>query len=226
VKMLPPFSMVPTNAWFDNQLLESDLRVLGTLCSFWNVEDGSCFPSHATISRRTGLSNSTVKRSLDHLRDCGYVRWTPRFSPNGSQSSNDYEILNLPGSSLAINLPAPEAFGTVLSSPLAHPKRARGSSPKASLGCVTEDESPLAHPEGAAPSSPKEGDKQTNQQTTELTNEQEPRIAAKRDALVSDLNDGTPEAHAKSKAALDAEIANSSGIAVADELEREGATNG
>jgi hypothetical protein len=91
---LPPFSMVPTGAWADERLLESDLRVLGALCSFYNTKTGLCFPSHAKIAARTSVSRSTVKNSLRRLRGLGYVRWIRVYAEsNRAWLSNRYEIM-------------------------------------------------------------------------------------------------------------------------------------
>jgi DNA-binding transcriptional MocR family regulator len=90
---LPPFSMVPTEVWADGDLLESDLRVLGALCSFYNAKTGLCFPSHAKIAARTSVSRSTVKNSLRRLRKLGYVSWIRAYAEsNGAWLSNRYEI--------------------------------------------------------------------------------------------------------------------------------------
>src|SRR4051794_14393605 len=90
---LPPFSMVPTGAWSDPRLLESDLRVLGALCSFYNPEAQACWPSHRAIQKRTPLSIGTVKNALNRLRDLGYIDWQPREADkNAGRLSNIYEI--------------------------------------------------------------------------------------------------------------------------------------
>lgn len=44
-----------------------------------------CFPSHASIAERSGLSESTVKRSLGRLRERGLVSWTRRSSCRGNR---------------------------------------------------------------------------------------------------------------------------------------------
>jgi hypothetical protein len=91
---LPPFSMVPTEAWADERLLESDLRVFGALCSFYNAKTGLCCPSHARITARTSVSRTTVKNSLKRLRELGYVRWIRCYAAsNAAWLSNRYEIM-------------------------------------------------------------------------------------------------------------------------------------
>jgi hypothetical protein len=148
---LPPFSMVPSIAWGDTRLLESDLRVLGALCSHWNSDDGYCYPSHRTLTVESGRCPSTVKNALGRLRDLGYVFWTGNASKGGARLSNTYEIVNLPGSNLA------SSMLDIPLVPLANPELPTPSQPM-----VTRPQPPLGDP---GPGTPRDGYKQTNQQT-------------------------------------------------------------
>lgn len=73
---------------------------------------GEAFPSHGTLAARSGMSKWRVRKSLDELREAGWITWTTRASDDGSQSSNRYTI-----------------FGASARSKGAHPagsKRSRG----------------------------------------------------------------------------------------------------
>jgi helix-turn-helix protein len=92
---LPPFSMVPTIAWGDVRLLESDLRVLGALCSFWNRDKAAAWPSHADIARRACVSRRTIVSSLARLKRFGYVEWDEQYASSGARIPNVYYVVAL-----------------------------------------------------------------------------------------------------------------------------------
>jgi Helix-turn-helix domain len=78
---------VPPDAFGDPALVESDLRVLGILCSFANRRR-QAYPSHATLADETGLGERTVRRALVRLRDRGarsYVTWAPHWKSQGGK---------------------------------------------------------------------------------------------------------------------------------------------
>jgi len=55
------------NILADKRLSSIDCRVYFALVSFMNVKNGKCFPRYATIQKRTGLSKSSIQRSVNHL---------------------------------------------------------------------------------------------------------------------------------------------------------------
>jgi len=55
------------NILADKRLSSIDCRVYFALVSFMNVKSGKCFPRYATIQKRTGLSKSSIQRSVNHL---------------------------------------------------------------------------------------------------------------------------------------------------------------
>ena len=55
------------NILADKRLSSIDCRVYFALVSFMNVKSGKCFPRYATIQKRTGLSKSSIQRSINHL---------------------------------------------------------------------------------------------------------------------------------------------------------------
>ena len=59
-------------------------------------EDGRCDPSHRTLAADAGVSESTVERGLNRMRELGLVRWQNRLVRNGwraEQTSNAYELM-------------------------------------------------------------------------------------------------------------------------------------
>ena len=54
--------------------------------------EGECWPAIKTIARDTSMSVSTVKRALNDLLKCGFLRKECRYRENGSNSSNRYFI--------------------------------------------------------------------------------------------------------------------------------------
>jgi hypothetical protein len=53
---------------------------------------GACWPSHPTIARESGLSVSTVQRSITELVNLGAVVKGQRSRSSGARSSNRYTI--------------------------------------------------------------------------------------------------------------------------------------
>jgi len=55
------------NVMYDKRLTPSDKLVYFCLVGFMNVKDGKCYPRYATIKERTGISISSIQRSIKHL---------------------------------------------------------------------------------------------------------------------------------------------------------------
>lgn len=49
------------------------------------------FPSHATLAKETGQSDSAVRRQMFALRDVGAIDWGANYGPKG-RSSNEYAL--------------------------------------------------------------------------------------------------------------------------------------
>lgn len=69
----------------------ASLAVYIALCSFAD-DDGQCFPSLSTLAKTTGYAIASVRRSIDDLLEQGLITKTARKRPNGSQTSNYYQI--------------------------------------------------------------------------------------------------------------------------------------
>jgi hypothetical protein len=67
--------------------------VATALCQFAG-KDGRCFPSHATISERTGFCKSAVRKALKQLEQKRVIDILHDNRVNGSQQNNTYVILS------------------------------------------------------------------------------------------------------------------------------------
>lgn len=54
---------------------------------------GDCYPSLRTLSRKVGISRTTVVKSLKKLEACGLISITPRTTGRGDLTSNMYALL-------------------------------------------------------------------------------------------------------------------------------------
>ena len=72
------------NIMFDKRLTANDKLVYYCLVSFMKKEDGTAFPRYATISKRCGLSKSSIQKSVKHLAKLKLIT-TKRL-----QSTNQY----------------------------------------------------------------------------------------------------------------------------------------
>ena len=61
------YFMGDLNIMFDKRLPANDKLVYYCLVSFMKKEDGTAFPRYATISKRCGLSKSSIQKSVKHL---------------------------------------------------------------------------------------------------------------------------------------------------------------
>lgn len=71
--------------------LGSTLIVWITLCGFAD-RVGSCYPSKTKIAERAGVSETTVKESLNLLRKVGALTWEQRRAESGDLTSNVYML--------------------------------------------------------------------------------------------------------------------------------------
>lgn len=91
--------------WADNSIIDTYAAKIGPygvlvymlLCRMAN-EQGTCWPSLATISEKIGVSETTVKKSLAVLVEHGLVS---KESGVANRISNVYTLLNLESSSTA-----------------------------------------------------------------------------------------------------------------------------
>jgi len=77
------------------QLKAHGLAVYMALARFANQE-GACWPSLATIAKRTGMSRMQVIRELANLQDRGLIAIEHQYGEKGEHKANIYTLLNLP----------------------------------------------------------------------------------------------------------------------------------
>ena len=106
---------------------------------------GECWPSHATLAAEARMSEKSVRRALDELRDAGHVSWVRRQRPDGGQSSNHYRVHVRHGAPSEISgqgalLPTPSVTVTDPPGQGDRPPRSEGPPP---LVTVTDEVEPL-----------------------------------------------------------------------------------
>ena len=86
------FARIPERAVDDRRLANAGFRILAALGSYTD-KDGHCFPGLGTIGQRLGITRQAVQRQVRHLKSLGYVNVEKRARPNGSGTTNRYDIL-------------------------------------------------------------------------------------------------------------------------------------
>ena len=87
------FSIIPE--WLiSSQVSDNALRVYSALYRFADKENGTCYPSVATIGKKCNKSPSSVKRGLRELKLIGAIEVKERYIEDKGQTSNLY-ILKL-----------------------------------------------------------------------------------------------------------------------------------
>lgn len=93
------FATVPEWLLWHPDLSSLAVRVYATLDRFGQTPD-RCFPSHAEIAKRIGVSARSVARPLDELEAVGALRVVHRGKPGGGRTSDGYWLAGdapLPG---------------------------------------------------------------------------------------------------------------------------------
>ena len=87
------FSIVPE--WLiESDVSDNALRVYSALYRFADKDDGTCWPSIATIGAKCNKSSSSVKRAIKELKELGAIEVKERYLEDQGQTSNLY-ILKL-----------------------------------------------------------------------------------------------------------------------------------
>lgn len=67
--------------------------VLMALADMFNPDNGSAWPSYATLAKRCGLSSRTAMRCVAELERQGYILRRERRAANGRQQSNEFVVV-------------------------------------------------------------------------------------------------------------------------------------
>lgn len=97
-----PFVMVTRAVLEDETLKAADKSVYATLCMYADNRTADCWPSRETLLKKAGVSDRTLRNSLQALRDRGYIEVIERFAENGRQLSNLYVLLDVS----SVNVPS------------------------------------------------------------------------------------------------------------------------
>ena len=89
------YVIVPKVVLYDPLLSSKELAVYIALLSRDWTKSRQCFPSVFTISKESGVSRSSVKRSLDGLIEKGLLEKEKRLKESGAVDSNLYKIKRL-----------------------------------------------------------------------------------------------------------------------------------
>jgi DNA-binding transcriptional regulator YhcF (GntR family) len=78
---------------YEGDLTGSEKLVLIILCNLSNDNKGNCaWPSHKYISRKSGLSEATVKRACKSLKEKEFITWVKGKYVDGKFKTNHYRI--------------------------------------------------------------------------------------------------------------------------------------
>lgn len=72
-----------------------DIAVYTVLCMYADNETKEARPSVATIAEKARTSERTVRRSLQALKDAGYIDIRNRYDARGFQAANQYVLLDV-----------------------------------------------------------------------------------------------------------------------------------
>src|SRR5699024_1959208 len=78
-----------------NGLKPVDIAVYSVLCMYADNDDMSAYPSVDTIAKKSRCSERTVYRSLDNLKEGGYIDIINRKDKRGFKTSNQYILLDV-----------------------------------------------------------------------------------------------------------------------------------
>lgn len=87
--MADPFSIMPIQAFQDDRLTKTDLRVLGAILS-WADKDRNAHPTRDQIAARCNLPLCKISTSTTHLVELG---WLKKNGTGGHSKASDYQVI-------------------------------------------------------------------------------------------------------------------------------------
>lgn len=94
VRRSVPFTIVANAVLKDKSLKAADKSVYATLCMYADNRTAEAWPSRSTLMDMAGVSDKTLRNSLDRLEERGYISIKMRRGLDGSQLSNLYVLLD------------------------------------------------------------------------------------------------------------------------------------
>ena len=79
----------------EESLKAADKSVYATLCMFAVNRTADCWPSRKTLIKKAGVSDRTLRNSLQALQDRGFIEVVHRYASDGRQLSNLYVLLDV-----------------------------------------------------------------------------------------------------------------------------------
>lgn len=89
-----PFVMVTKKVIKDRTLKASDKSVYAVLCMYADNRTSECHPSRVTIMKDAGISDKTLRKSIDKLKERGYIDVKRRNNARG-RTSDLYTLLDV-----------------------------------------------------------------------------------------------------------------------------------
>jgi hypothetical protein len=87
---MPVFAIMPIQAFLDDRLSKTDLRVLGAILSFSDRKTGACWPKREQLAERCGLSLPKISTATSSLVELG---WLVKEGDGGRSRSTHYKCL-------------------------------------------------------------------------------------------------------------------------------------
>lgn len=84
------FSIMPIEAFLDDRLSKTDLRVLGAILSFADKKTGLCWPKREQLAERCGLSLPKISTATTSLVSLG---WLEKEGDGGRSRSVHYKVI-------------------------------------------------------------------------------------------------------------------------------------
>ena len=89
-----PFAWVTKAILMDETMKAADKSVYAVLCMYANNDTSDCYPSRETLIKKAGVSDKTLRNSIENLQDRGYIDVEKRYNSRG-RASNLYILLDV-----------------------------------------------------------------------------------------------------------------------------------
>ena len=85
------FAPVPEELAYDPEISGNAVKLYAILARH-GMDPEHCFPSHARIAAKAGLSDRSIGRILGELEDAGWISKRARFTEAGARTSDGYHV--------------------------------------------------------------------------------------------------------------------------------------